>query len=184
MKRAGWFDGWFFAGEIAGAAGTGGGVDGDGGGCIWAGGEAVCAELVGRLRSGDKAVVERAARTLKKISEADGAALFPWYKALIDDAFRATDVRVQWNLTLVLGRLPLRGRDKAVVVDLMFERLRDKSGLNRTCALQALMDLSVNDVALRRRVRPILDEFVENGTPAMKARAKKLSALLRDDARG
>jgi hypothetical protein len=138
--------------------------------------EAVCAELVGRLRSGDKAVVERAARTLKKISEVDGEALVPWRKALIEDAFRATDVRVQWNLSLVLGRLPLRGRDKAVVVDLMFERLRDRSGLNRTCALQALMDLSANDAALRRRVRPILEEFVENGTPAM--------VLLRDGARG
>lgn len=138
------------------------------------GGEAVCAELVRRLRDKDKAVVERTSRTLKKISEVDGAVLFPWRKALVDEAFRAQDVRVQWNLSLVLGRLPLRGRGKAVVVDLMFERLRDPSGLNRTCALQALMDLSANDAALRRRVRPIMEEFMENGTPAMKARAKKL----------
>ena len=66
-------------------------------------------------------------------------------RALVEEAFRAADVRAQWNLSLVLGRLPLGGRDKAVVVDLMFERLRDRSGLNRTCALQALMDLSAND---------------------------------------
>jgi hypothetical protein len=130
------------------------------------------------LRDCDKAVVERAARTLKKISEVDGGALFPWRKALIDEAFRAKDVRVQWNLSLVLGRLPLGGRDKAVVVDLMFERLQDKSGLNRTCALQALMDLSAEDAALRRRVRPILAEFLESGTPAMKARAKKLMPVI------
>jgi hypothetical protein len=151
---------------------------------LGASGEGVCAELVRRLRDGDKAIVERAARTLKKISEAHGAALFGWRKALIEEAFHATDVRVQWNLTLVLGRLPLRGRDKALVVDLMFERLRDRSGLNRTCALQALMDLSVNDAALRRRVRRIMGEFVENGTPAMKARARKLLPLVRDGAGG
>lgn len=143
-----------------------------------AGGAAVCAELVGRLRDKDKAIVERAARTLKKISEADGAALFPWRKALLAEALRATDVRVQWNLTLVLGRLPLRGRDKALVVDLMFERLLDPSGLNRTFALQALMDLSTSDPPLRKRVRPIVVEFIENGTPAMKARALKLLPLL------
>jgi hypothetical protein len=143
------------------------------------GGEAVCAELVRQLQDRDKAIVERAARTLKKISEVDGAALLGWRKALIDEAFRATDVRVQWNLTLVLGRLPLRGRDKALVVDLMFERLRDRSGLNRTCALQALMDLSANDADLRRRVRPIVEEFVENGTPAMRARARKLLKVVR-----
>jgi len=144
-----------------------------------AGGDAVCAELVRQLRDADKAVVERTARTLKKISEADRTVLFPWRKVLINEAFRAKDVRVQWNLSLVLGRLPLRGRDKAVVVDLMFERLRDKSGLNRTLALQALMDLSANDPALRRRVRPIVEEFIEDGTPAMKARARKLLPLLR-----
>jgi hypothetical protein len=143
------------------------------------GGEGVCAELIRRLREKDKAIVERTARTLKKISEADGAALFGWRKALLDEAYRATDVRVQWNLTLVLGRLPLRERDKALVVDLMFERLRDRSGLNRTFALQALMDLSANDAALRRRLRPIVEEFVANGTPAMKARARKLLPLVR-----
>ena len=137
-------------------------------------GDAVCGELARRLRNGDKAVVERAARTLKKISEANAVRLFPWRKALIEEAFRAADVRVQWNMTIVLGRLPLKGRDKAVVVDLMFERLRDKSGLNRTMALQALMDLSEQDAKLRVRVMPVVREFLENGTPAMKARARKL----------
>ncbi len=137
-------------------------------------GDDVCGELVRRLREKDKAVVERAARTLKKISEANAGRLFQWRKELIEEAFRAADVRVQWNTTIVLGRLPLKGRDKAVVVDLMFERLRDKSGLNRTMALQALMDLSEQDAKLRVRVMPIVREFLENGTPAMKARARRL----------
>ena len=71
-------------------------------------GAKVCGELVGLLRDGDKAVVERAARTLKKISERDAGALYAWRKALLREALRAVDVRVQWNLSIVLGRLPLR----------------------------------------------------------------------------
>jgi hypothetical protein len=142
-------------------------------------GAAVCGELVRRLRDGDKAVVERAARTLKKISEADAGALYAWRKALLAEAFRAVDVRVQWNLSIVLGRLPLKGADKALAVELMFERLRDVSGLNRTMAMQALMDLSEQDAALRARVMPIVLEFVENGTPAMRARARKLLGVKR-----
>ena len=142
-------------------------------------GAAVCGELVRRLRDGDKAVVERAARTLKKISEADAGALYAWRKALLKEAFRAVDVRVQWNLSIVLGRLPLKGADKALAVELMFERLRDVSGLNRTMAMQALMDLSEQDAALRVRVMPIVLEFVENGTPAMRARARKLLGVKR-----
>jgi len=143
-------------------------------------GDAVCGDLVRRLRDRDKAVVERAARTLKKISEADAARLFRWRKALIEEALRAADVRVQWNMTIVLGRLPLKGQGKAVVVDLMFERLRDKSGLNRTMALQALVDLSEDDARLRMRLGPIAREFLENGTPAMKARARRLLGVRRD----
>jgi hypothetical protein len=81
---------------------------------------------------------------------------------------------VQWNLSIVLGGLPLKGSDKALAVELMFERLRDVSGLNRTMAMQALMDLSEEDETLRARVMPLVMEFVENGTPAMKARARKL----------
>lgn len=145
---------------------------------------AVCGELVRRLRDGDKVVVERAARTLKKISEADAGALYAWRKALLAEAEHATDVRVQWNLSIVLGRLPLKGVDKALAVELMFERLRDKSGLNRTMALQALVDLSendaaLNDAALRPRLRPVVREFLEHGTPAMRARARKLLELVR-----
>jgi len=145
-----------------------------------AGGETVRAELVRLLRDNDKAVVERAARTLKKIAERDGAALFAWRKKLIEEAFRASDVRVQWNLTIVLGKLPLKGANKALAVELMYERLRDKSGLNRTMAMQALMDLSAQDAALRSRVLPIVFESLESGTPAMRARARKLLGIRRD----
>jgi hypothetical protein len=141
-------------------------------------GEGVRGELVRLLRDKDKATVERAARTLKNIAERDGGALFAWRKKLIEEAFRAVDVRVQWNLTIVIGKLPLKGADKALAVDLMFERLRDRSGLNRTMAMQALMDLSEQDKALRTRVMPMVLEFVESGTPAMRARARRLLGVL------
>jgi hypothetical protein len=146
---------------------------------LGAGGAVVCGELVRGLRGGDKAVEERVARTLKKVAEADAGALYAWRKALLKEAFRAVDVRVQWNLSIVLGRLPLKGEDKALAVELMFERLRDGSGLNRTMAMQALMDLSEGDVGLRARVMPIVREALEGGTPAMRARARRLLGVRR-----
>ena len=142
-------------------------------------GAAVCEELVRRLRDRDKTVVERTARTLKKISEADTGALYAWRKALLNEAFRAVDVRVQWNLSIVVGRLPLKGADKALAVELMFERLRDRSGLNRTMAMQALMDLSEEDAKLRARVLPVVREALDGGTAAMRARARKLLGMKR-----
>ena len=142
-------------------------------------GAAVCEELVRRLRDRDKTVVERTARTLKKISERDAGALYAWRKTLLKEAFRAVDVRVQWYLSFVLGRLPLKGADKALAVELMFERLRDGSGLNRTMAMQALMDLSEEDAKLRARVLPVVREALEGGTAAMRARARKLLGMKR-----
>ena len=141
--------------------------------------EAASGELVGLLRDADKGVVERAARTLKKSAERDRGALYGWRKALLKEAFRAADVRVQWNLSIVLGRLPLKGADKALAVELMFERLRDGSGLNRTMAMQALMDLSEGDEGMRARVMPIVREALEGGKPAMRARARKLLGVKR-----
>jgi hypothetical protein len=142
-------------------------------------GAEVRGELVRKLRDKDKAVVERAARTLKKISQVDAKALYAWRKKLLAEAFEASDVRVQWNLSIVLGRLPLKGADKGLAVELMFERLRDKSGLNRTMAMQALMDLSEDDAALRARVGPVVRESLQHGTPAMRARARKLLGVAR-----
>jgi hypothetical protein len=139
-------------------------------------GPAICADLVHRLQA--PAQAEVAARTLKKISEADPALLLPWRKPLLAAALAAHDVRVQWNLSIVLGRLPLKGADKALAVDLMFERLRHPSGLNRTLAMQALVDLSEHDAPLRARVLPIIRDALEHGTPAMQARARKLALRL------
>ena len=141
------------------------------------GGEAISRTLVQSLASSHKPTAERAARTLKKISEADRVILYPLRKQLLKAALAARDIRVQWNLTIVIGRLPLKGRDRAVAIELMYERLTDKSGLNRTFAMQALFDLSESDPALRTRVLPIVHQALEHGTPAMQARARRLLGL-------
>ncbi len=143
------------------------------------GGEAISRTLVDSLASPHKPTAERAARTLKKISEANRAILYPLRKQLLKAALAAQDIRVQWNLTIILGRLPLKGRDRDIAIELMYERLTDRSGLNRTCAMQALTDLSESDPALRARIMPIVHQALKHGTPAMQARARRLLGLTR-----
>ncbi len=133
--------------------------------------DAACAELV-RLLSGPAA--EKAARALKKIAEGDRTRLYGLRRELLREAMRAEDVRVQWNLTIVLGRLPMKGRDKALAVELMFERLQAEGSLNRTFAMQALVDLSEGDPGLRARVLPVVRAGAESGMAAMRARARRL----------
>jgi len=45
--------------------------------------------------------------------------------------------------------------------------------------MQALMDLSETDPALRARILPIVREALVDGTPAMQARAKRLLKPIR-----
>lgn len=140
------------------------------------GGEEVCWEMVRAVEGGDRATAERAARGLKKVAEARGEALYGLRKEVFREAMRAEDVRVRWNLVIVLGRLPLKGREKAAVVDWLLERLGDESGLTRTFAMQALWDQSEGDAGLRERVMGVARRFAETGTAAMRARARRLLA--------
>jgi hypothetical protein len=79
-------------------------------------------------------------------------------------------LEARWNLTIIVGGLPLRGRDRALAIDLLFESLTAPSVFLRSFALQALVDLSGEDATLRQRIRPVLEEFLAHGTAAMQAR--------------
>ena len=130
------------------------------------------------LQGRDSATVLEAARALKKIAEQHPEQLAPFKRKLIKAAMSEvgpfTDVRTRWQLTIVLGALPLSGNERLAAVDWLFERLRDESGLQRTVSMQALFDLSTSDPPLRERALTIAREFAANGTPAMRARARKL----------
>ena len=76
-------------------------------------------------------------------------------------------------------QLPLRGRDKSLAVDLMFETLSSRSALQRVFALQALANYAQNDAALRKRVQPILQQALTDSSAAIRARARKLILQLK-----
>lgn len=132
------------------------------------------ASLIAALQSEDREAAELTSRRLRKIAEADAPSLTESCRKLLQLAMSAKDLHVRWNLTIVIGKLAFSKTQHAIAVDWLFERLRDESPLTRTCALQALADLSGDDLRLRRRLAPIAQEFAENGTAAMRARARKL----------
>jgi hypothetical protein len=131
-------------------------------------------ELVVALRDERGVVVVRAANALKKVQAERPELVSLYAKKILRAAMTCEVLFARWSLTIVVGGLPLRGKDKALAVELMFDALRSESVLMRTFAMQGLVDLSADDAALRRRVRPIVEEFAESGTAAMRARARKL----------
>ena len=74
----------------------------------------------------------------------------------------------------MIPRLELNARERLVAVDILFDYLRDRSSIVKTFAMQGLADLAVKDPLLRRKLLPLLEELTEIGTPAMRARGRKL----------
>ena len=61
--------------------------------------------------------------------------------------------------------------------------LGDRSAIVKTCALQALTELSIGDAGAEAKVVKLLEETSLNGTAAMKARSRKLLKRLQNSSR-
>jgi fumarylacetoacetate (FAA) hydrolase family protein len=139
---------------------------------------ALVKELIDALDDKRIVVAHRAANALKKIQRSKPELLAPFAKQILKRALATTHMHTRWSLTIILGELPLRGRDKALAVDLMFEALSSRSALQRTFALQALANYAQNDAALRTRVQPVLQRALTDTSAAIRARARKLQKQL------
>ncbi len=135
-------------------------------------------ELVAALGDERPIVQSRAANALKKLQAQQPQLVVPYASRILRATLRCEVLEARWNLTIVTGSLPLRGRNRMLAVDLLFEALDAPSPLLRTFALQGLVNQAAQDRTLQARVRPILTRFATYGTAAMRARARKLSPLL------
>jgi len=74
----------------------------------------------------------------------------------------------------MVPRLLLNTKERYLATSLLTSYLEDRSSIVKTFALQGLADLAQDDPSIRPRVTEILREATRNGTPAMKARSRKL----------
>jgi hypothetical protein len=119
-------------------------------------------------------VSARAANALKKVQEASPALLAPYAGKIIRCALGCEELRTRWNLTLVVGELELKGRDRQLATELMFEALGSDSGFLRTFAMTGLVNLAQEDEKLKPRVREVVQRALEDASAAMRARARRL----------
>jgi hypothetical protein len=77
-------------------------------------------------------------------------------------------------LAAIIPRLPLNPKERQLASCSLRDYLQDGSSIVKTCALQALADLAVDESSIRHEVIEILRQATRNGTAAMKARSRKL----------
>ena len=130
------------------------------------------------MRSPNPVLAMRSADAAEKVSSQNPASLGPHRSELLRLLQQATQQELRWHLCLMVPRLQLSAAESRRAARAVRAYLDDRSSIVRTCALQALADLSRDDAVLREEVVGLLQSALRSGSAAMKARARKLLAEL------
>jgi HEAT repeat protein len=130
--------------------------------------------LFAGLRNKDHLVRMRAADAIEKITFRRPVLLQPYKRQLLELAGQMSEKEIRWHMAQILPRLELSARHRAAALDILFEYLRDTSSIVKTCAMQAIADLAAEDKVLTTKVLPMIRELTEVGTPAMRARGRRI----------
>ena len=131
-------------------------------------------QLIECLRSDDPIVRMRAADAAEKISVKRPDLLASFQSRLLGLAEESIQPELRWHLALMLPRLPLTRAERNRAVHVLRRYLADRSSIVKTFALQGLSDFANGDVVLEAEVVGLLERACRTGTPAMKARGRKL----------
>ena len=131
--------------------------------------------LFAGLEHEDSLVRMRAAYAVSKVAEARPDLLLPLKDRFIDRLADPTNSALCRACLLgALRTLEPSPDDVDLLKGLLLDFLHSESSIVKTFSLQLLFDFAEADPALRPEVMPLLWDALERGTPAMRARARKL----------
>ena len=134
--------------------------------------------LVHCMVGGDEGTRMRAADALEKVSRQHVEELQPYISTLLGLFEEDEQQELRWHLAVILPRLRLDGNERRRTSCMLQQCLTAKSSIVKTFALQGLSDLAAQEPALMPLVVDVLRTAERNGTPAMKARSRKLLSFL------
>ena len=135
--------------------------------------------LIRGLWSEDRLVRMRAADAIEKVTRASHSLLQPCKQELLGLMKTAREPELRWHLAVIVPRLWLTSNERKRAAVLLHVFVQDQSSIVRTSALQGLADFAQQDRAIRADVIKILHQALRDGTPAMKARSRKLLVKLK-----
>jgi hypothetical protein len=130
--------------------------------------------LVAGIESADAVLRMRCADALEKATARAPELLSPYKAKILRDLSKIDQKEVRWHVIPMLTRLSLSKSETAAVMDMLLHYTNDPSSIVKTMAMQALVDLALRNPHLLADVKRHIEELSIIGTPAMKARGKKL----------
>lgn len=134
-----------------------------------------CDDPVLRMRAAD--AVEKASRERPEL-------LAPFKAKLLREVAEVEQQEVRWHLAQILPRLQLDAEEWAIALAFLEDCLQHQSRIVQVNALQAMFDLAHTAPSgeelgtVRAKLAWKLDELLETGSPAVKARARRLKKQL------
>ena len=130
------------------------------------------------LDSTDPVLRMRCSDAIEKVTARRPGLLAPYKRALIQRYSKIEQQEVRWHVAQLLARLPLTTRETVTVVKLLRSFADDRSSIVRTMTMQALTDIALRSPRLMPEITGHIRRLSATGSPAMKARGKKLLRAL------
>jgi len=124
----------------------------------------------------DPGIRMRSADVLEKVTTRRPELLRPHKKKLIRELATTDQKEIRWHLAQMIPRLELNAQQRRHVNRALLSYLTDRSSIVRTFAMQALVDIAKDAPTLMPAVRRRIIKLTNTGTPAMRARGRKLLA--------
>lgn len=131
-------------------------------------------QLMAGLWSEDPLVRMRAADAAEKVTRENPKLLRSYKKELLGLMAEAEQQELRWHLAAMVPRLAMNAEERKLAASLLTGYLEDRSSIVKTFALQGLADLALVEPSIRPNVIDVLQEATRSGTPAMRARSRKL----------
>jgi|SRR5580698_1629142 hypothetical protein len=131
-------------------------------------------ELIKCLWNENPVVRMRAADAAEKVSAKKPRLLYLHKCELLGLLAEAEQIELRWHLAAMIPRLRLTPAERHRPAAALQRYLDDRSSIVKTFALQGVGDLSQDDPVLRTKAKYLPEGALQSGTPAMRARARKL----------
>lgn len=141
-------------------------------------------ELFGELISGmlydDPVIQMRAADAVEKVTAIHPEYLRPHKRLILEQIAHIEQQEVRWHIAQILPRLVLDDEEVQTAIEILTGFLNDDSRIVRTFAMDSLAVFAERQPDMQPWVVALIEEMIEDGSPAMQSRGRKLLARLRD----
>jgi len=122
----------------------------------------------------------RCADVIEKVTRQVPELLQPYKRRILGTLAKIEQKEVRWHVAPLLARLSLSFREESSAMALLLDYTNDRSSIVKTMAMQALADIALRRPRRLAEITQHISELSTIGTPAMKARGRKLLRLLHE----